>query len=338
VRFFIAMLADRSMNPNPIWRLFKKNSEQLVAGDWVEVKSPKEIAETLDAEGTLEGLPFMPEMLETCGRRFRVLRPAEKTCIEIADGDYVIREFSNNDVVLLEGLRCSGKDHDGCQRLCMFFWKSAWLRKVEGDESLAVADKAGLTALRSRLKTMTAPGRYFCQSTELAKACCSRKLARSEILLKCLRDVRFGAVGVCQMALLILVPLYRKIRDRVFGRPRLLGKLTRTPVGNLRLEPGELVEVKSLEEIRETLDHHGRNRGLVCDIELGQFCGKKFRVRARLDRMISEATAEMRRVEGTVILDGTPCLCARALGGCPRLDHSYWREIWLKREEQSSSV
>ena len=39
---------------------------KLKAGDWVEVKSSLEIAETLSSEGTLDGLPFMPEMLVFC--------------------------------------------------------------------------------------------------------------------------------------------------------------------------------------------------------------------------------------------------------------------------------
>ena len=137
------------------------------------------------------------------------------------------------------------------------------------------------------------------------------------------------------MAGLIFVPLYRKLRDRLVGRPRLRGNLTRTPVGNLGLQPGEMVTIKPLEEMRDTLDRHGRNRGLVCDIELKQFCGKAFRVRARLDRMISEPTGLMRKVEGTVILDGNTCLCARVVGGCPRLDYCYWREVWLDRVDVS---
>ena len=49
------------------------------AGDWVEVKSPLEIAQTLDANGTLEGLPFMPEMVAFCGHRFRVTSPSGKS-------------------------------------------------------------------------------------------------------------------------------------------------------------------------------------------------------------------------------------------------------------------
>src|SRR5437764_2423888 len=103
---------------------------RLRSGEWVEVRAAEEIALTLDEGGTLDGLPFMAEMLAYCGRRSRVLRPAEKTCVEVASGDYAIREFRGDDVVLLEGLRCSGADHDGCQRACMFFCKMARLRRV----------------------------------------------------------------------------------------------------------------------------------------------------------------------------------------------------------------
>jgi len=309
---------------------------RLRAGDLVEVKGPEEIARTLDAEGTLDGLPFMPEMMEFCGQRFRVLRQAEKTCIEGAGGDYAIREFYRNDVVLLEGLRCSGANHDGCQRLCMLFWKMAWLRKVVTGQPAAAADPVGLEESCSKLKTMAAPGRYFCQSTELVKAAQSRPLTRSQILLKCFRDVRAGAVGVFEMIGLILMPLWRKFKDSLFGRRRLLGNLTRTPVGTLDLKPGEIVEIKTMKEMRDTLDRRGRNRGLVCDIELWRYCGRKYRVRSRLDRMISEYSGEMRTVEGTVILEGITCLCARTVGGCPRLEYCYWREVWLKRVEPVS--
>jgi hypothetical protein len=116
-----------------------------------------------------------------------------------------------------------------------------------------------------------------------------------------------------------------------------LGDLTRTPVGELNLRPGEMVEIRNLEEIRQTLDTRGRNRGLVCDLELGKFCGKKYRVRSRLDRMISERTGQMREVGGTVILDGNLCICARTLGGCPRQEYCYWREVWLRRVETQAA-
>jgi len=304
---------------------------ELRATDWVEVKDPQEILSTLDAEGTLDGLPFMPEMIAYCGRRFRVLRHAEKTCIDEGNGIYRTHAFLHKDILLLEGLRCSGADHDGCQRLCMLFWKTAWVRKVDPSVPAALEDESDPRELRSKLKTMSAPGRYFCQSTQLSTITESRQIRRRQILSQCLRDLRSGAIGVVEMLGLILVPYFRKTRNRLFGSRTLAGTLSRTPTGTLGLQPGELVQVKSLQEMQATLDRDGRNRGLTCDIEMGRFCGRQYRVLGRLDRMISESTGEMRSVHGTVFLDGTPCLCSWSVGGCPRLDFCYWREVWLKR-------
>ena len=35
---------------------------------------------------------------------------------------------SMKNAVFLEGLRCDGSAHGGCQRGCLFFWKEAWLK------------------------------------------------------------------------------------------------------------------------------------------------------------------------------------------------------------------
>ena len=49
-------------------------------GDTVAVRSLGEILATLDADAKLDGLPFMPEMVPYCGKSFRVVRRADKTC------------------------------------------------------------------------------------------------------------------------------------------------------------------------------------------------------------------------------------------------------------------
>ena len=49
-------------------------------GDWVEVRGKQEILQTLDGDGAVEGMPFMPEMLAFCGQRFQVYKIAHKTC------------------------------------------------------------------------------------------------------------------------------------------------------------------------------------------------------------------------------------------------------------------
>src|SRR5467141_2733024 len=91
-------------------------------GDWIEVRSRQEILATLDKNGCLENLPFMPEMFAYCGRRFRVYKSAHKTCDTV--NDYKGRRM--RDAVHLDGARCDGQSHGGCEASCLIFWKTAW--------------------------------------------------------------------------------------------------------------------------------------------------------------------------------------------------------------------
>lgn len=99
----------------------------------------------------------------------------------------------------------------------------------------------------------------------------------------------------------------------------------------LNLQPGELVQVKSLEEIRQTLDIKGRHRGLVFTPEMRQHCGKQFRVFKRLELMFDEYHKSQRRVHNTVLLENN--FCTGAGLGCHRSCFLYWREVWLRRVE-----
>lgn len=306
-------------------------------GEIVEVLGPEEILKTLDADGTIDNMPFMPEMAKYCGSRLRVARRAEKACVEYPGGGYQLRAFRNDDVLVLETLRCDGCDHGGCGRGCLFFWKEAWVRKVQSGEpgkaqgSLVKIQQQGMDKLLAHLKTMSAPDRYFCQSTELAKT--TEPLTKVRILAKCVNEVRSGSRTVTEMVRMIVKPSWRKATGR-FPRPKLKGSLKRTPVGELQLQPGEWVQVKSVEDIAKTLDTNGRNRGLLCNFEMCRNSGETHQVRNRLDRMILESSGEMKKVEGTVILDGVECICPNVLGGCPRQDLIYWREVWLNRANQ----
>ena len=96
-------------------------------GDVVEVKSLDEIRATLGPDGTFEDVPFMDEMQRYCGKRYRVWNRTDKICVE-RDGFLEYRRM--RDAVLLEEVRCDGSGHDGCQKLCLIFWKEAWLRPV----------------------------------------------------------------------------------------------------------------------------------------------------------------------------------------------------------------
>jgi len=67
----------------------------------VEVRRPSDIIATLDGDGTLDGLPFMPEMVPLCGQRFRVAYHVEKTCVDGYRDTF--RAFSAGDVVSAAG-------------------------------------------------------------------------------------------------------------------------------------------------------------------------------------------------------------------------------------------
>ena len=99
----------------------------------------------------------------------------------------------------------------------------------------------------------------------------------------------------------------------------------------LHLMPGELVEVRSLKEIFATLDANRKLRGLRFTREMAKFCGKRFRVYKRLEKIILEATGELRPIRTpTVLLEGVFC-DGKAHGGCDRSCFCFWREAWLKR-------
>jgi hypothetical protein len=98
----------------------------LQPGEWVEVRSVKEIFATLDKRGKLRGLQFTPEMVKFCGKRLRVYKKLDKIILE-ATGE--LRKI-RSPTVLLEGVFCDGKAHAGCDRSCFCFWREEWLRRV----------------------------------------------------------------------------------------------------------------------------------------------------------------------------------------------------------------
>jgi hypothetical protein len=320
--------------------------DKFFAGDRVVVRSPQEILSTLDANGTLDGHPFMPEMLERCGKSYRVHRRVEKTCVETPPPLEPNRRFAKNDVVTLEGLRCDGSAHDGCKRGCRFYWKEAWLRPADGNEEDGNAnevpvDAAAVAALRARLKVKADEQRYFCQSTELLRSTVAFPGKMKPWLVRiALRQVRQKDRSLSEIAQLFVRWFHIRLHRAVAGDDRLRGPHTKeTPVEVLDLKPGELVRVKPLDQIVATLNKKKRNRGMVVCHEMTLCCERVAEVRYRVNRVIEEISGKMRELNHTVTLQGPlgqkslcdECLCYGEMGDCPRGELMYWREIWLER-------
>ncbi|MFZ2008703.1 MAG: hypothetical protein WAU76_01740 [Candidatus Sulfotelmatobacter sp.] len=127
------------------------------------------------------------------------------------------------------------------------------------------------------------------------------------------------------------------VRDEVATDPRRVARSIETCSASevLGLQPGELVEIKSEEEIRRTLDVTGKNRGLGFMPEMWPYCGQQGRVLKRVEKIcLEEASRTVRAMKNTVILEGLFC---QGNGiGCDRACFYFWRECWLKRAPSSS--
>lgn len=305
-------------------------TRRLRLGDQVEVKTPSEILQTLDWDGTLHKLPFMPEMVELCGRRFRVAHRLLKTCCYTGRGTNM-RAFLVEDVVTLEDVRCSGDAHDDCPKGCMIFWREAWLRRVEPNDAPSRFEPSEYSELKSHLKAVSGAGRYFCQASEILNS--TRPLLRWERLVKCFSEVRAGNCTATEMIQRIAIWSFWRIRRLLLGEYA-RGTRQTTPSASLGLQAGEWIEVQPMTTIVETLNTKGHNRGLYFSPDMRLLCGTRQRVERKLDKIIVDGTGEMKPMSNTVYLQGSHCGCSHvALGGCSRNEYSYWREMWLQRTD-----
>jgi hypothetical protein len=316
----------------------------LKAGDVVEVRTPGEILSTLDGDASADAMPFMPEMLEHAGRRFTVSARAEKVCDTVSGG--FPRSLRLRDTVLLDDLRCDGSAHGGCQAGCRLYWKESWLRRIEpGDEEGERDPQDGAAALAEVATAATravrdvggAPKeRYRCQATEALQA--SEPLPRYGVRQH-LRELRVGNVGLGRFLRVAARGLTGPIRRRLRllrWQPLPPSEVTVPTTVDLQLKPGDLVEVRSTEEISRTVDEQGKTRGLAFDWEMVPYCGGRYRVQDRVERIINEGTGEMIEIKSDcVILDGVVCRGdhSNCRWFCPRAIYPFWREAWLRRVE-----
>ncbi|TKB65204.1 MAG: hypothetical protein E8D47_08745 [Nitrospira sp.] len=321
-------------------------SRSFCAGDLVEVKSAEEILATLDADGTCEALPFMPEMLGFCGKRFRVFRRATKVCDTIDKTGF--RRMQR--AVLLDGSRCDGADHGGCQAGCMILWKEQWLKPVFHDlvkidtvaslheDAAGAHEKSKAYALLMKsARGVAAVGSsheiYRCQITELKKA--SMFLAWWD-LRQYLEEVTSKNRRLGEVVVGLFIMLFNAVQKWRGGDvyPYLeQGTLKRTPVHSLNLQPGDKVKVKPANDIQATLDSKYKNRGLMFDVGMARYCNKTFQVATRATKVIHEKTGEMIRTpedNPMIILDSVICN-ADYQKFCARSEYVFWREIWLDK-------
>jgi hypothetical protein len=329
----------------------ERGNLDLRVGELVEVRTAEEILATLDENGALDSLPFMPEMLQHCGRQFTVHKVAHKLC-DTMTGTGMRRM---RDAVHLAGVRCDGQAHGGCQTACLVYWKDSWLRRVDpsakGEDAAAPGPEptrltvADLHARSRKLGASNGEELFSCQATELLRAAPERLPFRE--LGQYVQDVRSGNVGLFAVLRAFLAGLFNRLQSfstrilprRLWFREGLRwgfvkGSLTTTPTGHTDLQPGELVRIKPKAEIMRTLSKDLRNRGLGFEEEMARHCGREARVLRRVDRCIEEGTGRILHMKNPcIVLEDIVCEGAYS-ANCPRSIYAFWREIWLERVEE----
>ena len=188
---------------------------------------------------------------------------------------------------------------------------------------------------------------FSCQATELMRA--SKGLLPWWEPNQYVQDVTSGNSTPGRVIRALLVGLFNRFQQanaRFLPRfclirggkryPFIEGSATSgsTPSEPLDLQPGEMVEIKSREEIFATLDEDDKTQGLRFDSEMLAYCGRRARVLRRIEKIIDEKTGRMLKIKrDTVILDGVICR-GDYHRSCPRAIYPYWREAWLRRVEE----
>lgn len=310
------------------------------AGDVVVLRSPGEILATLDEQACLDGLPFMPEMLAYFGNEYTVAVTVRRACDTIHYGG--VRRIA--DTVMLEDLRCDGSGHAGCGAQCRLYWKEAWLRPAAEADPAAAPDAEALGRLQALAhagttsKDSTAEKPVFrCHATELLRASepVPKRSARSfvgEVTTGNVSPKRFGVVAL-RVAIEAITSRLRLTTFNAFKPHDLRSARSPGKRSPEVFQVGDLVRIKSREDILDTLSADGKNRGLWFDREMLPFCGQTATVKSRVERFIDEPTGELIVLRSDCyILDGVACSGDRSVNRsfCPRAIYPWWRAAWLE--------
>jgi hypothetical protein len=96
-------------------------------------------------------------------------------------------------------------------------------------------------------------------------------------------------------------------------------------------QKGDLVRVRTREEIDATLDPFKELKGCAFLPEMYQFCGTQQKVLKSMQRFLDERDYKVKKVQGVILLENVICNGTPAFGPCDRCCFLFWREEWLER-------
>jgi hypothetical protein len=156
----------------------------------------------------------------------------------------------------------------------------------------------------------------------------------------------------CQLMLLSAVPdkigvaaiffqRLKKLRLSVWRRLRFFRNVIiigRKPPGNdcknsfktVGIKAGDLVKIKSKEEIRKTLDGWNKLKGCGFMDEMEEYCGTVQKVKKKVEFFMDERDYLIKKCKNIVLLENVFCQGVKLIGRCDRSCHFFWRVEWLE--------
>ena len=94
---------------------------------------------------------------------------------------------------------------------------------------------------------------------------------------------------------------------------------------------GDLVRVRSREEILATLDPFKELKGCAFLPEMYRYCGTQQRVLRSMQHFMDERDYKLKKVRGVILLENVICNGTPVFGECDRCCFLFWREEWLEK-------
>lgn len=104
--------------------------------------------------------------------------------------------------------------------------------------------------------------------------------------------------------------------------------------GPKSLKTGDLVRIRSKEEIQATLNNVGRLKGCAFMSVQETYCGTVHTVLKSMERFVDERDLKVKRCTGLILLEGVICEGTTDFGRCDRSCFLFWREEWLDKIEE----
>jgi hypothetical protein len=135
----------------------------------------------------------------------------------------------------------------------------------------------------------------------------------------------------------VMKKVYYSLNPRLarFAKKKNSEVLNMTQVTIGILKPGDMVRVRSHEEIQATLDPWKELKGCAFLEYMGEYCGTSQRVLQSMERFLDERDYKVKKARGIILLEGVICRGTPVFGRCDRCCYLFWREEWLEKIESA---